>query len=228
MTPRFEREGRTPEPCISVETVTLRSPSGEEFVVLARPLAHLSKYFRTALNSSFQEATTRVFDLVEHCDDKILQAFTNWVYLRSSGAPYSPLSVPFMSRLSLRTVVKAWLFGDYIRAPAFQNDMMVLILDVGNEQFNECVFKSVGQSVPENSPLERFLVDRLCSLIFYHGRSHIDMVMDWCTANLTSHVCKKLCTAIWDKGAGVGKKNYAWVGKYEEYTVEEEKKPEEW
>ncbi|KAI1313653.1 hypothetical protein F5Y03DRAFT_337319 [Xylaria venustula] len=218
----FKREDNPPEPCISTETVTLRSPTGTEFVLHARPLAHLSSYFRTGLNSEFQEATTRVFDLKEHCDDKVLQAFTNWVYLRSSGVDYDVDEVPFLSRLCQATTVKAWLFGEYICAPAFQNTMMKLMVNVHNEKFDRSLFKRVGESSLENSPIEKYLVDRFCSLLFHYNEHCVDAVMVWSTPRLKDKVCKKLSEKIWHKSTRVGKKfNDFSVGKAEEYEVKE-------
>ncbi|KAI1427023.1 hypothetical protein F5Y12DRAFT_225273 [Xylaria sp. FL1777] len=223
MAPPFERENTTPEPCTSTETVTLRSPSGTEFVVPARPLAHLSKYFRTALNSDFNEAKTREFDLFEYCDDKVLQAFTNWVCLRSSGVPYGTLQVPFLERLDQKTMIKGWLFGDYIFAPSFQNDMMHLMVNVENQDFEKHTFKTFGQCVPRDSPLEKYLVDRFCSLMFHYDKSRIDATMEWSTADLRDKVCRRLSEAIWDKKTCIEKPlNDFSACKAKKYEVNEE------
>ncbi|KAI0816783.1 hypothetical protein GGR55DRAFT_674976 [Xylaria sp. FL0064] len=218
----FKREDVTPAPKASTETVIIRTPSGKEFILHARPLAHQSRYFRTALNSKFQEATTREFNMIEHCHDEILGALTSWVYLKSIGVSYRALGLPFLWGLGQILMVKAWLFGDFIQAPAFQNDVMKWIVNVSNSDFNVKLFELLGSSIPEHSPLEDYFVDRFCSLMFHKARDMMDWMMDQLPKHLTERVCKKLATFIWEKERWVNNEFYDWGRrKATEYEVQE-------
>ncbi|TGJ87729.1 hypothetical protein E0Z10_g1040 [Xylaria hypoxylon] len=224
MAPPFKREATTPEPCMSSETLTIMSPSGKEFVLLARPVAHLSKYFRTALNGGFQEAKNRVFYLVEHCNDEVLGVFANWTYLRSSGVVYNLDKVAFMSGLTQENKVKAWLFGDYIQAPVFQNDMMQSMLMKGSGSLSDSIFRDLGPTIPNNSPLKRYFVDEFCFRLTQWPGQRPAMI-GLLTATLAKKVSEKLSRVISKhqnlKGSFYG--NYNWeVGASEDYEVEEE------
>ncbi|KAI0429697.1 hypothetical protein F5Y09DRAFT_342476 [Xylaria sp. FL1042] len=226
MTSPYKREGKTPEPEASSETVILRSRGTKNFVVHARPLAHLSKYFRTALNSGFQEASKREFELDVHCNEEILRIFTSWVYMRSSGVTYQTDELPFLQELAQKLVIKAWLFGDYVQAPAFQNDMMILMVGVGNRQFDPKLFRIIGSSIPKDSALEEYFVDRFCSLLFHHPRRSMDWMMNRLPKNLIDGVCRQLATLIWDQEKWVGGRFYDWKNrKAREYEVQEEGGP---
>ncbi|KAI0542258.1 hypothetical protein GGR58DRAFT_453282 [Xylaria digitata] len=221
---QFEREDKTPEPCTSAETIILKSLSGKEFLVHARPVAHLSGYFRTALNSAFLEATTREFHLTEHCNDEILGVFANWTYLRSSGAGYDVEDISFLMNLSPKNQVIAWLFGDYIRAPAFQNDIMRRMLLVDSGYFGGSILQDLGPMIPEESCLEKFIVDRFCCQIM-QCPTKIGVRTDSLTANLARKVSKKLFLVILDhqdpRGAFFG--SYSWVASSSGgYEVKEE------
>ncbi|KAI1355667.1 hypothetical protein F5Y01DRAFT_310549 [Xylaria sp. FL0043] len=223
MAPPFKREDVTPAPEESTETVILRSPSGKEFVLHARPLAHHSRYFRTALNSKFQEATTREFNFVEYCSDKVLRVFTRWIYLRSSGLAYQTVEVPFLYKLGQAVVVEAWLFGDYIQAPLFQNEMMALMVAVSNKKFDIDLLPLLVKMAPQDSPLRKYLVDRFCSMMLQSCRESIDAAMSVLPAHFTTDVCKKLFGLILDKEKWVGGKFYDWNKRtVEDYQVQVE------
>ncbi|KAI0969208.1 hypothetical protein F4678DRAFT_463472 [Xylaria arbuscula] len=219
----FEREFETPQPHTSTELVTFKSPDGKEVVLHARPLAHESLYFHTALNSSFQEATTRVFDLQEHCSDVVLEGFVTWVYLRSSGAAYSVTTLPFLDELCHQGLVRAWLFGDYIGAPAFQDDLMQLMVGYDAELLYPGHDGGFQHCVPEDSPLERYFVDRLCSLIFrIDNEEWSDEIIDWATPDVAIKVCKKLSRKIWNySGEEEDDIRYFAVHPFTKYKVEE-------
>ncbi|KAI3336694.1 hypothetical protein HD806DRAFT_528288 [Xylariaceae sp. AK1471] len=192
MTESFKREDRTPEPCTSDEMVTLTPPSGRRFLIHARPLAHLSRYFRTALNSQFREAKDRTFSLTEHCDDEVLEIFTKWTYLRSSAVEYSIGGGGFMEDKSQHIAVKAWLFGDYMGAPDFQNDMMRYLVYGDKLCFEYEIFQELGPHIPKGCRLEKFLVDMFCFLMVQARIEDPDTMMRWLPQRLVEEVFQKL------------------------------------
>ncbi|KAF2972118.1 hypothetical protein GQX73_g1480 [Xylaria multiplex] len=224
MPPPFERMDKTPEPCISTETISLKSPSGKEFILLARPVAHLSKYFRTALNSTFREASNPLFLLTEHCNDEVLGAFTNWTYLRSSGIPYDVEDVSFLMDLSQGNQVIAWLFGDYIQAPEFQNDIMRRMLLAASFCLSGSILQDLGPIIPEDSRLEKYIVDKFCCQMMQRPAA-IGGKIDFLTANLARKVSKKLSQVLLDHQDLCGDlyRSYGWmVGPAGEYEVKVE------
>jgi hypothetical protein len=176
----------------SNEIVTLLSPSGERFSIHAGPLAHQSRYFRTALNSCFREAADRSFSLTHHCNNEVLEIFTNWIYLKSCAVKYKIQDVAFMSEKNQDVAIKAWLFGDHIGAPLFQTDMMRFLLD-WEESFFDCdLFQEFGPHVPEGCGLEKYLVDMFCFLMIRERKDEPSAMMKWLPPRLVEKVFQKL------------------------------------
>ncbi|KAI1267418.1 hypothetical protein F5Y18DRAFT_444308 [Xylariaceae sp. FL1019] len=211
MAPKFKREDKTPEPgTCGPEMVTLTSHGGSKtFYVPARLLAHVSEYFRAALNSNFLEGTTYEFTLTEHCDDTILAVFTKWVYTRTGNNLMEyDIRTTHVVEESYSVVVKAWLFGDYIRAPEFQNDMMILITEEDpSTMWDAAVLQEFWSRVPVKSKLDilfidvlaRAICDKECNITYASLKNIVDESYPphvW--EELTHRMVDRLRTGRWD------------------------------
>ncbi|KAI0024745.1 hypothetical protein F4780DRAFT_775680 [Xylariomycetidae sp. FL0641] len=129
----FKRESDTPGPEFSAELVTIEAPSGKEYVIHARPLAHFSTYFRRALNSGFADSKSRHFKLVEHCNDDTLDLLTRWVYERSSAHDTDMNNYDKYPQC-IEDLVSTWLLGDYLGMPTLQNDLARLLVELSDDK----------------------------------------------------------------------------------------------
>ncbi|KAI0143545.1 hypothetical protein GGR57DRAFT_349241 [Xylariaceae sp. FL1272] len=168
MAPKYHREASTPEPGFwGPEVVTITATGGERvFHIHARLLAHMSKYFRTALNSNFQEAQTREFTLTEHCDDTVLTMFTGWVYHRHIvSKEIVKASGSANENIPTATFVKGWLFGDYIGAVDFQNTIIAIIYEMRDDFWRDNIMEEFWRCTPVNSVLDSLFFEMLCQAI---------------------------------------------------------------
>ncbi|KAI0143542.1 hypothetical protein GGR57DRAFT_483805 [Xylariaceae sp. FL1272] len=195
MAPKFQRGDSIPEPggC-GPEIVTLRATGGSKtFHVPARLLVHMSTYFEAALNSPFIEGMTYDFTLTEHCDDATLTIFTTWIHtmtvldhleydIRESSFMFQPVS----------DIVRAWLFGDYIGAASFQNDMMLVMTDKPSRLWNEDVLDNFWSLVPINSKLDILFIDVL-------GRAMCDKEIAISYEDLKARVNEAYPAHVWEE-----------------------------
>ncbi|KAI0024746.1 hypothetical protein F4780DRAFT_724837, partial [Xylariomycetidae sp. FL0641] len=147
---------------------TIQTPSGKEYILHARPLAHLSSYFRAALNGEvFVESKTRHFSLSEHCDDRVMTLFTRWFYIyTAAGQEVRRTGIPILGHFPASVLVKAWLFGDYLDMPSFQNDCARRLLpDLDNDyrgHLTDAEVSSQYEYLVEGSKLRELLLDEYC------------------------------------------------------------------
>lgn len=145
-----------------------------------------------ALNSNFKEGQTRTFHLTQHCDDDVVGIFTNWIYLRSLTWHYEIAETFVIKGMNPTVAAKAWLFGDYILAPKFQNDMMLYISKSNLSISGPEIMQQIGPHTPEGCALEEFLVETFCFLAL-NVRCHDTKVMfSWLTERLTRQVANAL------------------------------------
>ncbi|KAI1074339.1 hypothetical protein F5B20DRAFT_586355 [Whalleya microplaca] len=169
MAPPYKREECTPEPDDSAEFVTITVPTGEKFGVHAHLLGHHSEYFRKALNGPFKEATTCTFNLSVHATEETVSTFIRWIYLRHAGQRIEEYNLVFhLGHIFTDKAIQAWLFGDYIQATEFRNDIMRLIRLISSTTylFN---YQDIAESwslLPAASNIRAYVLDYYISKIF--------------------------------------------------------------
>ncbi|KAI3336695.1 hypothetical protein HD806DRAFT_528289 [Xylariaceae sp. AK1471] len=157
---RFKRLCYTPIATHSPEIVTIENPGGGRYTVHAIPLAHHSRYFRQALNSSFVEGKTCTIRLDKHVDDEVLDIFTHWLYVRS--VPH--VTARIANDCEYGICIKGWIFGDHIQAPSFQNDIMRCLL-LYETYLYDCTItcmETQWEIIPTGSALETLHLDLVC------------------------------------------------------------------
>ncbi|KAI0143543.1 hypothetical protein GGR57DRAFT_349221 [Xylariaceae sp. FL1272] len=173
------------------QMVTIRAATGKrDFSIHAELLAYFSVYFRTALNSGFEESRTYDFTLTEHCNDAVLAMFTKWIYYRSAGGLHPYNLKPESLRIGqVGKFAWAWLFGDYIGAANFQNDVMRFIFEnrrvLLHQTPNEItLIDTMWENVPEDSALDKLFMEVVCHAIGYKGRSEANYESDAHTGHI--------------------------------------------
>ncbi|CAJ2510001.1 Uu.00g059010.m01.CDS01 [Anthostomella pinea] len=190
----------------SAEVVTIEAPSGRQFAIRARPLAHFSVYFRRALNSRFHEAATRTSRLTEYCDDQTMRMFIIWVSLRSVHQSDQFELVILSEELRYDGFagawVKAWLFGDYIQAAPFQNDMLCLLEADRMWKVDADIIRDYWEDLsPSCSNLKNYMLDVFCkNLIEEEDEDARVSELDLLPAEASKEVSKRLATALVDRG----------------------------
>ncbi|KAI0002823.1 hypothetical protein F4779DRAFT_634927 [Xylariaceae sp. FL0662B] len=162
MNPPYKREEDPPGPDDHGDIVTIAIPSGRKFGAHAHLLAHYSDYFQCALSSQFKEASTLHFNLSEHATEGTLSMFIRWLYSRSYVESFNLGSIDVMSRFSAykdKELVEAWLFGDYIQAKGFRDDVIRLM---DHKDFYYGCVPEVWNLTPANTKLRTFLLDAYC------------------------------------------------------------------
>ncbi|KAI1331124.1 hypothetical protein F5Y16DRAFT_395558 [Xylariaceae sp. FL0255] len=199
MAARFVRKAITPEPGTCHEMVTLKATGGDKtFLVHAEILAHHSKYFRTALNSGFMEATTRTFTLTEHCDDDMLELFVSWVYKEDEEKREDWLNVYFYGN-ELEGAIQAWLFGDYIQAPTFQNDIISCIIRAWEAGVNSYI--CCWSTALSGSRLEALFVDMACVTMTYERKEEREEILNALPSHAAELVLRQLVNHILTEGS---------------------------
>jgi hypothetical protein len=159
----------------STDIATIQNPGGSQFTVHAAILAHYSSYFRRALNSSFVAGETCIIRLDKRIDDDALKLFMDWLYMASSGQRVEDNDY-FRFCYGYSAYIAAWILGDSIQAPSFQNDMMRCILIRGDSLPLRLYITNVKlpgedglqfpwETIPTDSALEAFLLDVVCSYL---------------------------------------------------------------
>ncbi|KAI0841523.1 hypothetical protein F5Y06DRAFT_192685 [Hypoxylon sp. FL0890] len=178
MTPpnkKHKKQKTNPLPDAGSDFVTITIPSGQKFAAHAHMLAHHSEYFRRALHSQFQEATTRTFDLSVHATEATVSSFVKWIYQQSDKFPDSPFDAQALfDGLSDRDAVESWLFGDYIQATGFRNDLILFMFF--NQHFDYRVVVDTWDLLNPERKLRSFLVSQFCSVVT--GRHDVDKLLE--------------------------------------------------
>ncbi|KAI0022125.1 hypothetical protein F4780DRAFT_202991 [Xylariomycetidae sp. FL0641] len=175
MSLRYVRGDATPDGYGPGKAVMLKIPSGEEFVVDAMPLAHFSKYFRTALNSAMEEAKTLKFHLTEHATREAVQLFVAWLYQRSHVGKFINAD-DFVEYLepSTKGLLQAWLLGDYFMAAEFTNFVMSLLCEEPDD-FDMNALGDMWETISPFEDLRRLVINLSFRLLVHDGTfSHED------------------------------------------------------
>ncbi|KAI1170733.1 hypothetical protein F4777DRAFT_101741 [Nemania sp. FL0916] len=241
MTGHFKRLPTAPSLGDSADIVTLdfdslspacRGNSGGKFVVHALPLAHHSRYFRNKLNVLHARNEPYAITVPANFKPKVVQIFVDWVYIQSTMSGILPsnndVSTSYMPPVSRITSVECWVFGDYIEAPRFQNDIVKLIL---NQQSPSPPWVgSLGSehwaSIPQESPLESLLLDSLCRYLLGSDRDKINEQL----GKLPSHIAKNVAPLLLHSLVGHNKgghtslmkdeNGFTWkIGDFDKYEV---------
>ncbi|KAJ8130070.1 hypothetical protein O1611_g3559 [Lasiodiplodia mahajangana] len=125
-----------------------------------------------------------------------MKIFTSWMYLRSTALRYKITNASFMQSVTPRTAVKAWLLGDYLLVPKFQNDMIRYILADDMFAHGPEMIREFGEQVPEDSALETFFVNLFCYLMVMEHLEEPRIMFGWLTGRLLSKVSKELASAL--------------------------------
>ncbi|KAI8966357.1 hypothetical protein F5Y11DRAFT_190275 [Daldinia sp. FL1419] len=186
-----KRIGYVADPCDESFIVNITVPSGKEFSIHAHLLAKYSKYFQRALDSQFQEAKTLRFDLTEHATDETLSVFTNWVYAKSVSSGNILIIHSILKECPGFALIKCWLFGEYIQAREFQNDI-IETLPEANTTSTDAV--NAWDSIPADSKFRQLLVSLFCK----QGRSlkKVHAELEFLPPTMLRDVSKYLATEI--------------------------------
>lgn len=164
--------------------VTIQIPSGKQFQLPARLLAHHSKYFRAALNSTMKEATTLHFDLVEHAGDTAVELFATWIHCHSLPVfDRDQLGHLLVDKPDAKNAsIEAWRLGDYLGITEFRNDVLFVIA----EQLSAVVIEShpflesspLLDGLDTNTALYRLLAANLGQdLLVHHDRDEMQRTL---------------------------------------------------
>ncbi|KAI1413701.1 hypothetical protein F5Y13DRAFT_198503 [Hypoxylon sp. FL1857] len=189
-----EEEKSDPQPSDGADFVTITVPSGQKFAAHAHMLTYHSEYFNRALNSRFREATTRTLDLSVHATEATVSTFVKWMYsknmdfLNGIGEAGMAYDILFDS-VSDKDAVESWLFGDYIQATSFRNDLLFLLY-FRRHCFNHNVAGDIWDRIPLESKLRPFLVSLLCRRIIW--LDDVDMLLESLPPTLVLEVSKRV------------------------------------
>ncbi|KAI1126670.1 hypothetical protein F5Y10DRAFT_206846 [Nemania abortiva] len=200
----FHRQANTLIPFLPDEMITIETSSGTQYIVHARPLAYLSLYFFIELNDNYQGPTTRTFRLNEHCENKVLEIFIDWMCFRNTVGRDRIDREFFLQGIPLTIAVKAWLLGAYLQSPDFQDDMMRYIMAKNMRIYGRRIIQEFGAQAPENSCLEFFFVDMFCHLMTVEKSVPPEVMRLWLTPRLMSEVSVRFYTAPRSGGVGEG------------------------
>ncbi|KAI1413702.1 hypothetical protein F5Y13DRAFT_189137 [Hypoxylon sp. FL1857] len=182
-----------PDPSQGSDFITITVPSGKKFAVHAHLLAHHSKYFRRALNSPSQEATTREFYMSEWATEETVSTFIKWIY--ATDGDISRESKRFLDDLGYHDLLECWLFGDYIRAVGFQNYMTRTIFKGG---FDSDAIKEMWDRIPSKSRLRPFLSGMFCrDLQRRREIKKLDELLEELSPTLLLEVAKRLLRPVY-------------------------------
>ncbi|OTA60443.1 hypothetical protein K449DRAFT_466378 [Hypoxylon sp. EC38] len=193
--PETETQKGNPLPNAGSDFAMIIIPSNQKFSAHAHMLAYHSEYFRRALNSQFQEATTRTFDLSIHATEATISAFIKWIY-QKNPKPFDDQYVRSCSHvtgwmtlfdgLSDRDAIESWLFGDYIQAKEFRNDLLHFMFS--RDDFDRTTIVDVWDRIPLESKLRPFLISRFCLKIV--ELDDVDMLLESLPSTMVLEVSK--------------------------------------
>ncbi|KAJ8130076.1 hypothetical protein O1611_g3560 [Lasiodiplodia mahajangana] len=229
MADRFRRLCRSPRPGDgnSKEFVVLKCPHDDtELAIHATLLAHHSQYFRQFLNEK-SEAKSHTFCVPEKFSITTLRLFIDWLYKTPT--------VPFPGNPSVycyhgSDLVIAWEFGNYIKAPAFQNDMIRCLMcrDLDGDYGTEFQWDSISSG----GALESLLLDISCRHILNWRRDEIQPQLDGLSSSLVGklmhHMLQGMQEQVYKSLPRYRNGRFQWrVGKIAKYLVPEEDNEED-
>ncbi|THX26430.1 hypothetical protein D6D10_09702 [Aureobasidium pullulans] len=153
------------------DIVTIRfEKSKQGFHIHKGVLSFWSDYYRGMLNGSFREAKKKTLTSDE--DPYIFTIFESFCYTNqlTDGA------VTKGTDLLFTTLVRLWIFGDRVIAPALQNMAMTALMEksvTGNVVPIERVLYVYENTMPR-SPLRRWFIDRI---------AHTTCIQSWLSEN---------------------------------------------
>lgn len=115
-------------------------------------LCHVSTFFRAALEGGFEEAKEKRVTLTEE-DPSAFKLFVLWLY---KGCLFEYTKASTLNAFT----VQAWVMGDKLGAPAFQNCIMEEILADGHDLIHDPeVIRYIYDNTAKGSPLRKVTVD---------------------------------------------------------------------
>ncbi|KAI1126671.1 hypothetical protein F5Y10DRAFT_293465 [Nemania abortiva] len=234
MAGRFERRSRTPAPSESTEMTKLKCLNDQvELIVHTRMLAHHSRRFRYELNSRATGRHTHPIRIPGNILSSTVQLFVDWVYMRGIGR-----MVGFYDKFTMKhnsyDFFKGWVFGNYLKAPSFQNDMVrYIIRDRSGYRFVHNMTLHLSD-IPLGSALETLVLDLVCQNLL--SLEHDKMMSE--LNRLDSVIIQKAMHLLLQnmnrrnmeesKSLTRGNNVFSWkIGGIDQYTVEEEEYKEE-
>ncbi|KAI1497882.1 hypothetical protein F5X99DRAFT_412671 [Biscogniauxia marginata] len=167
----MSRDRHPPKPSDGGEMVTIQIPCESKFYVHANLLVHYSRYFKAALGAPMEEAKSMHFNLEEHASNNIMSIYIDWIYERGYTR-----QIPFrIKKLSAHELIAAWLLGDYLQTPKFQNDIMKHLYAAGSKNTSSddmanAAVQHLGKGwVPAQCQMHKFLIDVLIRYISTPG-----------------------------------------------------------
>jgi len=117
-------------------------------------LCHVSTFFRAALKGEFEEAKEKRVMLKEE-DPPAFELFVLWLY---KGRLFDEM---LNSQLHEHTV-QAWILGDKLGAPAFQNCLTQELIDKGADMlYDPDGVRYIYDNTVRHSPLRKMAVDMI-------------------------------------------------------------------
>ncbi|THY79988.1 hypothetical protein D6C95_09732, partial [Aureobasidium pullulans] len=162
----FAHVVNTKAACVPWSKLPVFEKSKQGFHIHKGVLSFWSDYYRGMLNGSFREAKEKTLTSDE--DPYIFTIFESFCYTNqlTDGA------VTKGTDLLFTTLVRLWIFGDRVIAPALQNMAMTALMEksvTGNVVPIERVLYVYENTMPR-SPLRRWFIDRI---------AHTTCVQSW-------------------------------------------------
>lgn len=115
-------------------------------------LCHVSTFFRAALKDEFEDVKDKRVMLKEE-NPSAFKLFVLWLY---KGCLFDEMDASELHDFT----VQAWVLGDKLGAPAFQNCLMQELLPNGGHMFYDAkVVRYIFDNTTKRSPLRKLTVD---------------------------------------------------------------------
>lgn len=117
-------------------------------------LCHVSTFFRAALKGEFEEAKDKRVMLKKECPSAF-KLFVLWLY---KGCLFDEMDASELHEFT----VQAWILGDKLGAPAFQNCLMQELVTNGGNMFHDAkLVVHIFDNTTKRSPLRKLTVDSI-------------------------------------------------------------------
>lgn len=170
-TPR--RAGRTSR--YAGETINVKFQGSDQVYGAHKHLLCIySDYFKGALQGPWKEAETRTVTL-QATDPEAYSIFNDWLYTQNINIE-PPMEVVAKDVQSDALVIRAWLLGDYLLAPKFQNATMDRFRQSEGPMWDEPMpisIQELYEKTTAESPLRRAFAARM---VTYPRSVHISSI----------------------------------------------------
>ncbi|TGJ87723.1 hypothetical protein E0Z10_g1039 [Xylaria hypoxylon] len=224
----YKMEERNPTPVDSTKFVMIES-SDTQVTVHAPLLAYHSQHFRRILNNLPLGKETHSVRIDKPFHGDVLQLFVDWVYMKSAEQVLEDKSNGIASKYRHSVFVQAWVFGDYIHAPIFQNDVAFYIMWANTGSFDWIKdMEAQWDYVPRGSTLESLLMNMVCETLIESYPDEVKEHLNQLPLDIAQKVIHLLVQGIQGQSAQsnpleIRGGEFKWdIGKFEKYRLKEE------